>query len=72
MNKKGNKHCRSIVIGSRYDFFKKELLDKLSELDMFVTVHFGASDELAKSVENGKTHLLIGTNKYDRYPHSKM
>jgi len=68
-SKKGNKHCPSIVIGSRYDYFKKELLDKLSELDMFVTIHFGTSDELTKSIENGKIHLLIGTNKYNTYPH---
>ncbi len=68
-SKKGNKHCPSIVIGSRYDYFKKELLEKLSELDMFVTIHFGTPDELAKSIENGKIHLLIGTNKYTTYPH---
>ena len=69
-SKAGNKHCPSIVVGCSYDYFKNALLDKLPELDMFLTFHFGTNNELATSLENGKTHLTIGTEKYNTFPHT--
>lgn len=69
-SKTGNKHCPSIVIGCQYDYFKTFLLDRLPELNMFLTFHFGTTLELANWLENGKIHLSIGTEKYNTYPHT--
>ncbi len=69
-SKAGNKQCLSIVIGCQYDYFNQVLLDKLPELDINITVHFGSEKALAKDVEDGKVHLLLGTHKYNTYPHN--
>ncbi|AWM12891.1 hypothetical protein DI487_02745 [Flavobacterium sediminis] len=69
-SKTGNKHCPSIVVGCQYDYFKTNLLAYLPELDMYLTFHFGTADELAQWLENGKTHLSIGTEKYNTFPHT--
>ncbi|MFC5044303.1 LysR family transcriptional regulator [Aquimarina hainanensis] len=68
-NKKGNEHCPSIVIGCQYEFFKSKLLDLISSLDMYITVKFGINENLKNALEIGQIHLLIGTYRYNTYPH---
>ncbi len=59
----------SIVIGCSSDFFKKELLHKIYALDMFIVTQFGTHKELITSLEDEKIQLLVGTEKYDSFPH---
>lgn len=64
-----NKNCPSIVVGCSYDFFKQELIDKISKINMYVTFKFGKTDELAEMLESDQIHLLVAEDKYTGYDH---
>lgn len=68
-SKNSANRCPSIVVGCRHDLFEKIILPQLPDLKMAVTVHFGAPVFLAEALEKGKIDLLVGTDKYNNYPH---
>lgn len=68
-NRAGNKHCPSIVVGCPYDFFKQELLDKISKINMFITLQFGNTIDLIEGLEKDQIHLIIAEGKYTGYDH---
>lgn len=68
-NRAGNKHCPSIVVGCPYDFFKQELLDKISKINMFITLQFGSTTDLIEGLEKDQIHLIVSEGKYTGYDH---
>jgi len=63
------KERSAIVIGCTSDFFRKELLSKIYQFDMYIVTSFGSHLELIESLENDKIQLIVGTEKYDTFPH---
>jgi len=68
--KNEKKRYPNIVIGCSYDYYKMELSNMLPELNMAVTLNFGTSNELAKSLENETIDILMGISKYNMFQHS--
>jgi len=68
-NRTSNKQCPSIVVGCSYDFFRQELANKISKINMFITFQFGKPEDLIEELEKDRIHLLISDEKYTGYDH---
>jgi len=63
------KERSAIVIGCTSDFFKRELLDKIYQFDMYIVVRFGTEQELIEALEQDKIQLLLGVKRHDTFEH---
>ena len=67
--KRSKKERLAISIGCTYDFYKKELVSKIYEFDMYIATVFGNEKELAEALEMDKIQLAVGVKKYSTYDH---
>ncbi len=68
-NRRAKKERFSISIGCTSDFFKKELIHKIYDFDMYIVTQFGNEKDLIEALEMDKVQLLVGVKKHYVYDH---